>query len=141
MSPLPVVLQGDETAARAAALFESTRLDALVVVNSDGRLAGVVTTESNLADPSSRLSVVMDTDVTTFNEGTPLAALLEFFTRESRPRAVITYRGHPTGLVTREQLATFNESVTMDRFAPGKPCSNTSDYLVVVDRVLTGNTW
>ncbi len=141
MSPLPLVLTTDETAARAVTLLQNTHLDALVVTHPDGPLAGVVTSENDLGDPGTPLCQVMDTEVATFAEGTPLAALLEFFTSESRPRAVITNRGRPTGMVTREQLAVLSEAVSMDRFAPAKPCSNTSDYLVVVDRALAGNTW
>ncbi len=141
MSPLPCVLQADETAARAAEVLGRTRLDAVVVVQRDGRLAGIVSRQSDLADSGRRLSKVADAGVATFDESTPLAALLQAFTEQSHLHAVVTRRGRPTGLVTLDQLARFNEPVTTDRFAPEQPYSNTSEYLVVLDRATTANTW
>ncbi|MBN2296790.1 MAG: diguanylate cyclase [Pirellulales bacterium] len=141
MSPLPVVLQVNETTSVAATLLENTQLDALVVVDHDGSLMGVVSTESNFADQNAKLREVMEPDVKTFNEDTSLSVLLEFFTQESSSIAVITDRGRPIGMVTREQLAILSEAAAIDRFAPGTPYSDTSDYLVVLDRALAGSTW
>jgi len=141
MLPLTITLPTDASSTRAATLLEATRLDAIVVVDAEGRLAGLVSSESDLADPGRPLAEVMDAAPSVFEEDTPLATLLESFMQDAPSRAVITDRGKPTGIVSREQLATLSEAVTVDRFAPGKPCSSTSEYLVVLDRALAGNTW
>jgi diguanylate cyclase (GGDEF)-like protein len=133
MIPLPLVLTHDQTAGRAAELLKATRLDALCIVDPGGRLAGIVTHETDLSNRDAALMEVLDAEVAAFDESTPFATVFEFFTAGAQPLAVITRRGRPTGIITQEKLATLGEPASTARFAASSPYTDTSEYLVVVD--------
>jgi diguanylate cyclase (GGDEF)-like protein len=140
MSPVPLVLGHDETAARAEELLRRTRLDALPVVDARGRLIGVVSGESDFSNAEARLAEIVDAEAPAFDERTPFAELLDFFTRDAAPFAIITSRGCPTGVVTAERLAALGKPASEDSFEAGQPYAATSDYLLVVDRELSADT-
>jgi signal-transduction protein with cAMP-binding, CBS, and nucleotidyltransferase domain len=76
---------------------------------------------------------VITTDVTKFDETTPLAELMEFFTAETATLAVVVRDRKPKGLVTCQGLAALNERLTADHFAVTAPRHNSSDDLLVPD--------
>lgn len=143
MTPCALLLNHDESIEQAHALMELTRLAAMAVVDNDGKLAGVVTAHQldaayTKAKPRGGSSVklvrhVMTTDVTKFDEKTPLAELMEFFTGESAPLAVIVRDRRPKGLVHCQGLAALNERLTADHFHTTAPRTSTSEDLLVPD--------
>lgn len=145
MIPCPVHLSIDDTLEQAHSAFDQTRLSALPVVDAEGRFAGIVTNEQ-VGDKRSRsapkprasgsvrlLKQAMITDVPKFDESATLSELMEFFTGDGSPLAVIVRERRPTGIVFCQSLAALNERLTPQHFAPATPYSQSSDYLIVPD--------
>jgi len=143
MTPCALFLHQDESIEQAHALMELTRLSAIPVVDNEGKMTGVVTLQQldaarNKAKPRGGNSVklvrhVVTTDVAKFDELTPLAELMEFFTGESAPLAVIVRDRRPKGLVYCQGLAALNERLTTDHFHTTGPRTSTSEDLLVPD--------
>jgi diguanylate cyclase (GGDEF)-like protein len=145
MIPCPVHLTTEDTYEQAQSAFDQTRLSAIPVVDADGRFAGIVTNEQmgekrsrSAAKPRASGSVrllkqVMVADVPKFEETATLSELMEFFTADGSPLAVIIRDRRPTGIVFCQALAALNERLTPRHFAPGTPYSQASDYLIVPD--------
>ena len=132
----------DESLEQVHALLELTRLSAIPVVDNDGKLAGVVTAQQVEAARGKvkprggsvkLLRHILTTDVAKFDELTPLAELMEFFTGEAAPLAVIVRDRRPKGLVYCQGLAALNEQLASDRFSTTTPRTNTSEDLLVPD--------
>jgi GGDEF domain-containing protein/CBS domain-containing protein len=147
MQPCPLLLSADETIDLAYGLMVQTGLAHVPVVDAEGRLAGVVSRDqlasarlrgkgraAGTVHSSLRLvRQVMLTEVPRFEETTPLAELLEFFTDETATLAVIVHDKRPRGLVHCHALAALNERLTADHFAAAQPPSGTSADLLVPD--------
>jgi two-component system cell cycle response regulator len=144
MTPCALLVQLDESIDQVHSLMELTRLTALPVVDNEGKLAGVVTSAQLEAARSKSkprgggnsvklLRHVITTDVTKFDELTPLSELMEFFTGESAQLAVVVRDRRPKGLVMCQGLAALNERLTADHFASSAPRSSTSEDLLVPD--------
>ena len=144
MTPCALLLHLDESLDQAHALMELTRLSAIPVVDTEGKLSGLVTSEQLEAarakskprggGSSTRLlRHVITTDVTKFDETTPLAELMEFFTGETATLAVVVRDRKPKGLVTCQGLAALNERLTADHFAVTAPRHSNSEDLLVPD--------
>jgi two-component system cell cycle response regulator len=143
MTPCALFLHLDESIEQAHTLMELTRLSAIPVVDNEGKLAGVVTMQQldaarNKAKPRGGSSVklvrhVVTTDVTKFDELTPLSELMEFFTGGTAPLAVIVRDRRPKGLVHCQGLAALNERLTADHFHTTAPRTSTSEDLLVPD--------
>jgi diguanylate cyclase (GGDEF)-like protein len=143
MTPCALVLHLDESIEQAHALMDLTRLSAIPVVDTEGKLAGIVTPaqlESARAKAKPRggsstrlVRHVLTTDVTKFDETTPLSELMEFFTGETATLAVVVRDRKPKGLVTCQGLAALNERLTADHFAVTAPRTSTSEDLLVPD--------
>jgi diguanylate cyclase (GGDEF)-like protein len=126
MVPCTLWLDEKDTVSRAAALFEQTQLQALPVVDEEGKFAGLLTTTGvqlrlaaeNIGDRP--VSSLMASDVASFDEHTTLAALIDYFSQESPLAIVIVNKGRPTGLVTPSSLATLSEQLTTATFAPSQ---------------------
>jgi diguanylate cyclase (GGDEF)-like protein len=118
MTSLPLILQETDAASRAARLLERTQLEALPVVDGTGALVGVVTSEMPLDDPEACVADVMTREVATFEEDATFLSLLEFFTSDARPLAIIVHRKAPTGLLTPDRLALLSQAVTLDDDSP-----------------------
>ena len=142
MTPCPLVLQSDQSAAEAAALLRQTRLPALPVVDVGERLAGLVWESSLEAAPQGEeqgfplLADVITTEAASYEEETPFSELMEFFKRASSPLVVVVRNGWPTGLVTLKSLAAMSEPLDSESFAPLGPDRGTSEYLLVNDSCL-----
>ena len=102
-------------------------LKLLGLVSEDNVPAG----RADIERSSRRVSDAQTLDPPRYDEETTFAALMEFFTRDSRSLIVITHGDRPTGVVTRASLAALSEPLTIDSFAAGRPYSRTSDYLLV----------
>jgi diguanylate cyclase (GGDEF)-like protein len=149
MHPCPLLLHLDETLDQAHALLSQTGLAHAPVVDPDSKLAGIVSLDqlatARLRNPKSRSASnsnnssvrlvrhVMSTDVTRFDETTPLAELMEYFTGEAATLAIIVRDKKPRGLVHCHALAALNERLTADHFASTKPRTGTSADLLVPD--------
>jgi CBS domain-containing protein len=136
MVPCTIVVGAKNPLAHAAALFEQTQLQALPVVDEEGKLAGLVTaagtrlrlTAGDLKDEP--VSSFMTSDMASFDERTSLPALIDYFTQESPLAIVIVHKGRPTGLVTPSSLATLSEQLTTATFAEGGHRSDRSGLIV-----------
>ena len=145
MIPCPLQLSIDDSLEQAQSAFDQTRLAAIAVVDADGRFAGIVTGEQmeerkSRSGPKPRasgsvrlLKHVMIADVPKFEESATLSELMEFFTGDGSPLAVIVRDRRPTGIVFCQALAAMNERLTPRHFAPATPYSQASDYLIVPD--------
>jgi CBS domain-containing protein len=149
MHPCPLLLSLDETLEQANALLAQTGLSHAPVVDTDNKLAGLVSADqlavALLKNPKPRgqqvnrsssvrlVRHVMSSDLTRFDEQTPLAELMEFFTGESATLAVIVRDKKPRGLVHCQALAALNERLAADNFTSVKPRTGTSADLLVPD--------
>jgi diguanylate cyclase (GGDEF)-like protein len=144
MSHCPVLLCVDDALEQAQTLLAQTCLAVIPAVDHDGRYAGVVTAEqfdqrrSQPAKPRASGSVrlvkhVMQSDVPKFDETATLSELMEFFTGDGSPFAVVLRDRRPTGVVFCQSLAALNERLSPRHFAPTTPYAPTSDYLLVTD--------
>ena len=137
MTPCTLSLRPDEPVAHAVALLRQSHLTAIPVVDESGKLLGLVSEDNvpagraDIERSSRRVSDAQSLDPPRYDEETTFAALMEFFTRDSRSLIVITHEDRPTGVVTRASLAALSEPLTIDSFAAGRPYSRTSDYLLV----------
>lgn len=148
MQPCPLLLHLDETLDQASALLELTGLAVAPVVDHEGKLVGTAALDRvaaarlrGEAKPRESGSVrlvrhVMTSEVTKFDETTPLARLLEFFTGEAAPLAVIVRDRRPRGIVTCQGLAALNEKLATGHFCPAQPRTNTSADLLVPELAL-----
>ena len=102
------------------------------MVDQRGKLAGVLWPEDVQAHVpgATPVSEVMSTDVTSFDEQTEFATLMEFFAGAEGTLAVIVADEKPTGFVTPAALASLSEPLQKGTFAPGLPL-RTSEYLLV----------
>lgn len=145
MIPCSIQLSIDDTFEQAQAVFDQSRLSAIPVVDGDGRFAGVITSEQvserrSQSGPRPRtsgsvrlLKQIMVADVPKFDESATLSELMEFFTGDGSPLAVVVRERRPTGIVFCQSLAALNERLSPKNFAPPTPYLPTSDYLLVPD--------
>jgi diguanylate cyclase (GGDEF)-like protein len=143
MIPCPLLLTPEESLDQAFGLLDQTQLGAAPVVDSEGRLLGIVTREqlesrvprSGRPQSSSIRLVrhVMTTDAPTFEEITSLTHLMEFLSIEGHELAVVVRDGKPLGTVTCQGLAALNDRLATDRFVPCGTATAESAYLVVAD--------
>jgi diguanylate cyclase (GGDEF)-like protein len=149
MHPCPLLLHSDEALEQAHALLTQTGLAHAPIVDGEGKLAGIVSLDqlaaARLRNPKQRggasgsnssvrlVRHVMTTDVTRFDETTPLGELMEFFTGESATIAIIVRDKKPRGLVHCHALAALNERLTAEHFSSLKPKTGSSADLLVPD--------
>jgi diguanylate cyclase (GGDEF)-like protein len=137
MLPCPVTLSAKDPLLTAVAIFRRTQLAALPVVDSTGKLTGLLLEETvfdELSDDRVRTDAVgeaMISEPPRFEEKERFATLLDCLTRQAHTVAVITHQGRPTGIVTRQSLATLTCSLTADSFAPEESNLEGSELLVV----------
>jgi CBS domain-containing protein len=147
MHPCPVLVHLDETLDLAHGMLQLANLQSAPVVDGDGRLAGLISLDqlsaAKLRNPKARggavntstrlVRQVMTSDVTKFDEATPLATLMEFFTGENAPLAVVVRDKRPRGLIHCQGLAALNDRLTADHFVATRPRTGTSEDLLVPD--------
>src|SRR4029078_7146970 len=118
--------------------------------DSEGKLLGIVTLDQLAAarlrtgsrppkthgGNSSSVRLVrhiMTSDVTRFDETTPLAELMEFFTNENATQAIIVRGKQPRGLVHCHALVSLNQQLTADQFASTQPPTGSTPDLLGAD--------
>jgi diguanylate cyclase (GGDEF)-like protein len=137
MTPVTVRLQPQETVAEALALIARTGLEAIPVVDSKGKLAGVCQ-EAELAevaedDGTSRtVGDVLATEVKAFDAHESLSTLLAYFNEEDAPLAVVVDGGRPLGIVTCDSLIVMSRPVEVASLAAAA-YADSSEYLLVPD--------
>jgi two-component system, cell cycle response regulator len=137
MIPCSAAISPKESLPVAVAMFKKTQLAALPVVDAAGKLKGLLLDETVFEDLSEdrvsngTVGEVMLADPPRFEECDRFESLLDFFTRQSRALAVVTHQGRPTGLVTRQSLATLTSWHTVDSFAPDECGLEGLELLVV----------
>lgn len=139
MTPCTLAVRGEESLSYAAALLKRSPQPALPVVDTAGRLVGLLLAEELSSSISARsekdrtVADAMSGDAPTFDEFATFASLRDFFTQDSRSVAAVTRGGRPIGLVTPDNLAALCQPLTADSFAPSCAESDSTDYLVVPD--------
>ncbi len=137
MMPCPVSVSTEDSVLVAAAAFRRTQLAAVPVVDDQGKLVGLLPEErvfDELSDEQLRTATVGETMIahpSHFDEQDRFTALLDFFSRPGHAAAVVTHRGRPTGLVTRQGIATLTMALTTESFAPEEPNLEGSELLIV----------
>jgi predicted transcriptional regulator len=106
-------------------------------VDAAGKLSGLLLDETvfdELSEDRVRNGTVREAmlaDPPRFDESDKFSALLDFFTKQTRSVAIVTHHGRPTGLVTRQSLATLTSSHTASSFAPEEHDLEGLELLVV----------
>jgi CheY-like chemotaxis protein/CBS domain-containing protein len=141
MLPAPLALYPDDTVDQAATLLAQTRLAHLPVVDTAGRLVGLVSAralhaaERKPAAPRGSGSIrfvraVMQSSPTHFEEDTPARQIADHFAGESSTVTVVTRLSRPLGLIYRHSLAGLAESLPVRSSLETRPFSLDSDYLL-----------
>ncbi len=110
MTPLVAFLREDETVGQAAELFLRSRANSTPVVNTEGKLTGILSEKDLLAAMvslecwESPVLEVMKPNVICYEENTPIQTIYEFICRVSIRRVVIATDGYPTGTISRGTL-------------------------------------
>jgi len=137
MTPSPRALCATDSALRAGEFLRRSRLDALPVVDGDGKLVGLAMDNhiQNGPDEGSALKVgdVMLKDVASYEDDTSFAVLREFFRHDPRSHVVITRNRRPVGIVTPNGLAALGSILTNESFQTNLAPSPLRPYLVVPD--------
>lgn len=135
MTPSPVVVPIGTSVLAGRQLFQRTGLHAAPVVDGEGRLVGLLTAnslgrEENADVASLDIQGFMTGEAASFDEQASLSELIECFTQDAPPLAVIVNKGRPTGVVTPSSLAALGEQITADSFAPTTDARDPS-FLIV----------
>lgn len=110
MTPLVVCLSGEKTIGEAAEFFIHSRINSTPIVDSQGKLAGMVSEKDLMAAMVSLdcwrqpVSIVMRPNVISYEEDTPVRMIYEFLCRVTMRRVVIMKNGCPTGTISRGTL-------------------------------------
>ncbi len=141
MVPCPVFAHSDDDLKHASELLEQSHLNELPVVDRQGRILGLLSADripDDLSQSSrwrSKVGDLMDTGVKTVPENECFDSLMEFFMADAQSNHVVVVVRHdkPLGMVYRSGLAALSEPLTVSSFAPDRPYSASSEYLVVRD--------
>ncbi len=144
MTPVVLMLRGDDSLERATALFESTDLPALVTCDHGGKFLGVLTREDIEQLPaedreSTQAQGYLQTDVKCFSDSANFSELMEFFTKNADSLAVVTEDEEPLGLINRNSLVALSMPLNDRSFAPRDARRSSSDYLRVPDLCAVGD--
>lgn len=123
MTPCPIVLQADHSAAEALKLLRRSGTMGAPVADERGELLGFVSVEhllQGLADGASGSTIVESADVeaVAFESQTPFGELFNFFINRPNAEVVVVEQSHPVGVITREGLTALVEPVRCRRNTP-----------------------
>jgi two-component system cell cycle response regulator len=144
MTPCALTLNADDTARRAKNFLERAHVAELPAVDGRGKLLGVVQVEklSNGHTPGpddERLvSDVVDRNVATFDEAARFSTVMEFFSRDPRPVAVVLHQDQPIGILSRNSILALSRPLQTSTFHATSQPSLESNYLVVPDLIAVG---
>ncbi len=140
MLPCSLTLSPEDTAEQAAALFAQTQLAHLPVVDSNGKLLGLLSARAIYAErkpdrktvakisPSVRFVRALMNPAAQFEEETTVRQLQTHFAEARNSVVVITRGGEPLGLLYSHTLAAMQEQLHRNSFTQGN-FSLESDYL------------
>jgi len=121
MTPMVAPLRDDTTLGQAAEFFLHFRINSAPVVDSAGKLAGILS-EKDLMAAMVSLSTwekpireVMKPNVISYEEDTPVRAIYEFLCRVTIRRVVIVRDGVPTGTISRSSLLRWFRNIVLAR--------------------------
>ncbi len=125
MTSLVAGLNEDDTIGSACDFFLRFRINFAPVVDTAGRLSGVLSEKDLMALMIHsdwhvrRVREVMKCNVVFYDEGTPALQIYQFLCRVSLPGVMIVSGGCPTGIVSRTALMRwFANTVSAGRIAP-----------------------
>lgn len=110
MTTLVSCLEQNETVGRAAEFFLRFRINSSPVVDSYGKLVGILSEKDVMgvmmtADSWNKpLREVMKTSVVCYQEDTPIKTIYDFLCRVTIRRVIIVKDGYPTGIISRGAL-------------------------------------
>ena len=110
----PVTCSLDTPVSEVAGLMDTQNVGSVIVLDDDGRLAGIVTDRDLVVramadgrDPDTAVAKVMTSDVLWLREDTPLfAAATEMATAGCRRMPILDVRARVTGLIAPDDLLT-----------------------------------
>lgn len=144
MTPCALTLNADDTARRAKNFLERAHVAELPAVDGRGKLLGVVQAEklTNGHTPGPEddrlVSDVVDRNVATFDEAARFSTVMEFFSRDPRPVAVVLHQDQPVGILSRNSILALSRPLQTSTFQATAQPSLESNYLVVPDLVAVG---
>lgn len=144
MTPCAFMLNADDTARQAKLLLEHTHLAELPAIDGRGKLLGVVQAERLTnghtpgPDDATLVADVLERDVATFDEATRFSTVMEFFSRDPRPVAVVLHQDQPVGMLSRNSILALSRPLNTKTFCSRSQPSIESSYLVVPDLVAVG---
>ena len=138
MTPCTLAVRGDETLEAAAGLLRRSRLHVLPIVDAEGKLSGVLSSENVLkkveaGQGTELVNESAETGAPQVQENTSFTELMEMFIEESRGFVVVVDGKKPSGYVTRDGLAALIEPLSSESFAPSESFTDSSDFLLVPD--------
>jgi diguanylate cyclase (GGDEF)-like protein len=138
LTPCAVFLQASEPLTQAAELFRQTRLEAIPVVDVDGKLLGLCKREHPGVAPAdahagSLVRDVMTSDVKRFGRREEFSSLMEFFNDDPLAWAVIVDDGRPVGLLNCDNILGLSQPVPPFRRASDSQFTDSTEYLLVPD--------
>lgn len=110
MIPLVHCASPEWTIARATAYFLRYRMSSVPVTDSIGNLLGIISEKDVLGiahtpqAPKRRVDEVMRSNVIAYDEGAPLAHVLNFLTRAPVRSVIVTCGGKPSGIISRSAV-------------------------------------
>jgi diguanylate cyclase (GGDEF)-like protein len=105
-----VTLSQNQPLLHAAEMFARLRINSLPIVDEVGRLTGIISEKDVLNEAYSEarwdrpVSELMNLNVVSYEETTPLAVIWEFFARVTLRRVIVVKRGLPSGMISRGTL-------------------------------------
>jgi diguanylate cyclase (GGDEF)-like protein len=134
----------DETRSWSTLAQPGKLLETTTAIDGRGKLLGVVQAYrlSNGHTPGPEdgrlVSDVLERDVATFDEATRFSTVMEFFSRDPRPVAVVLHQDQPVGILSRNSILALSRPLKSDTFKSSTQPSVDSGYLVVPDLVPVG---
>lgn len=123
MTPCPIVLQSNHSAAEALKLLRRSGTMGAPVADDRGELLGFVSVEhllQGLANGTSASTIIeaADVEAMAFESQTPFGELFNFFINHPNAEVVVVEQAHPVGVITREGLTALVEPVRCRRNTP-----------------------
>jgi len=144
MTPCAFMLNADDSARQAEQLLENAHLAELPAVDGRGKLLGVVQAARLVnghapgPDDATLVADIVERNVATFDEATRFSTVMEFFSRDSRPVAVVLHQDQPVGLLSRNSILALSRPLKSNTFQARMQPSIESNYLVVPDLTPVG---
>jgi two-component system, cell cycle response regulator len=121
MTPLAFCLREDETIGQAAEFFLCSRNNSSPVVDSSGKLTGMLSEKDLMGAMVSldcwkmHVQQVMKPHVITYEENAPIRSIYEFLCRVAIRRIVIVDDGRPTGTISRGTLLRWFRNLVLSK--------------------------